>query len=53
MLSCAVNQLVGETVGSAGFDLCSGSVLEGSTVVPGDVAEAIVFDIWSQTRHLD
>lgn len=53
MLICTVNQLVGETVGSAGFDLCSRSVLEGNTVVPGAVAEAIEFGIWNQTLHLD
>lgn len=38
MLSCTVNHLVGDTLTSAGFNLCN--VLEGSTVVPGAVPEA-------------
>lgn len=40
-----------ETLGSAGFNLCD--VLEGSTIVPGAVAEAVEFGIWSQTLLLD
>lgn len=51
MLSCSVNYLVGETLGSAGFNPCS--VLEGSAVVPGAVPEAVELGIWSHTLLLD
>lgn len=51
MLSYSVNHLVGEILGSAGFNLCN--VLEGSTIVPGAVAEEIELGIWSQTVLLD
>lgn len=52
MLSCTVSHLVGETlVGRAGFNLCN--VLEGSTIVPGAVAEAVELGIWSLTLLLD
>lgn len=43
MLSCTVNHLVGETLSSAGFNLCS--VVEDSTVVPGAVPEVIELGI--------
>lgn len=39
MLSCFVNHLVSEALGSAGFNLFND--LEGSTIVPGAVAEEI------------